>query len=84
MFGGIVVTMKRSYALAGGCSNLSDEIRVISPELVDLGFMTVAEAHKLATALYAELVLLTPGCNMKVFRLVDDALKQRLRGKKQA
>ena len=76
--------MKRGYALAGGCSNLSDEIRVISPELVDLGFMTVAEAHKRATALHAELVLFTPGCNMKVFRLVDDALKQRLRGKKEA
>jgi len=46
--------------------------------------MTVAEAHKRATALHAELVLFTPGCNMKVFRLVDDALKQRLRGKKEA
>ena len=76
--------MKRGYALADGCSNLSDEIRVISPEGVDLAFMTVAEAHKRATALHAELVLLTLGCNMKVFRLVEDALKQRLRGKKEA
>jgi translation initiation factor IF-3 len=74
--------MKRGYDLPGGCKDLSEEIRVISPEGVNLGRMTVAEAQRRAVAVNAELVLLTPDLRTKIFRLVDDSLRQRLRKEK--
>jgi hypothetical protein len=75
--------MKRGCELPDGCSNLSDQVRLLCRDGVDLGFMTVAEALDRADTLNAELVLLTPDCNLRVFGLLEDPLTQRLRSKKE-
>ncbi len=74
--------MNRGVTLPAGCKNLSDRIRVISVQGRDLGFLTVAEAQRLATDQQAELIQIARGHGMHIFRLVDGALRIKLRKKK--
>jgi len=74
--------MKRGFALPLGCSNLSDRIRVVSARGTDLGVLSVAEAQNLAREQDANLVQIARGNGMRVFRLVDTALRSTLRKKK--
>jgi translation initiation factor IF-3 len=71
--------MNRESTWPDGCKNLNDNIRVISAQGADLGFLTVTEAQRLATEQHAKLVKIARGRGMNLFRLVDPELRSRLR-----
>jgi len=68
--------------LPGGCKSLSDTVRVIDTHGTVFAPMTLAEAQTIATQQRAELVHLSTGRGLRIFRLVDDALRRRLRRRK--
>ncbi len=70
--------MDRISTLSGGCKSLSDTVRVIGLDGVQLPLMTLAEAQTLAREHHAELVHIATGSE-RIFRLVDDPLRRRLR-----
>jgi translation initiation factor IF-3 len=62
--------MKRDCLLPGGLANLGDTIRVIDEARHHAGFMTVAEAQRLALKHGAELIVIARGAKPPVSRLV--------------
>ncbi len=73
--------MDRISTLPGGCKNLSDTVRVFGVDGRQLPLMTIAEAQTLAAKQQAELVHIATG-RERIFRLVDEALRAKLRRKK--
>lgn len=71
--------MSRIPTLPGGCKSLSDPVRVIGLDGEMFRLMTLAKAQSLAADQRAELVYLTRGRRECIFRLVDEALKKRIR-----
>ena len=69
--------MDRIPTLPGGCKSLTDTVRVIGVDGVQLPLMTLAEAQTLAATHRAELVHIATGSE-RIFRLVDDAVRSRL------
>ena len=59
---------------------MSDTVRVIGLDGVQLPLMTLAEAQTLAAGHHAELVHIATGSE-RIFRLVDDALRSRLQSR---
>jgi hypothetical protein len=70
--------MERVSTLPGGCKNLSDTVRVIGLDDVQLPPMTLVEAQTLAAEHHAELVHIATG-SKRIFKLVDENLRGRLR-----
>ena len=70
--------MDRISTLPGGCKSLSDIVRVIGVDGRQLPLMTIAEAQTLAAQQQAELVHIATG-RERIFRLVDDPLRAKLR-----
>lgn len=75
---GHTTRMERISTLPGGCKSLSDIVRVIDLNGVQLPLMTLIEAQTLASDHHAELVHIATG-RERIFRLVDDALRTTLR-----
>jgi hypothetical protein len=72
--------MDRISTLPGDCKSLSDTVRVLGLDGVQLPLMTLAEAQTLAVSHRAELVHIATGTE-RIFRLVDDALRSRLQSR---
>ena len=73
--------MSRIPSLPGGCKSLTDSVRVVGVDGKVYAPMTLAAAKTFAAEQRAELVHIATGQSMIVFRLVDEALKRRLRKK---
>ena len=71
--------MERSIKLPGECKDLSEQVRVIGFDGSVYPLMTLMEAQALAVQFKAELVLLAMKARPPIFRLIDDATRQRLR-----
>jgi translation initiation factor IF-3 len=71
--------MDRTPLLPGGCKSLSDTVRVIGLDGAQLPLMTLAEAQTMAADHHAKLVHIATGRGQRIFRLVDDAVRSKLR-----
>lgn len=74
--------MNRIPTLPGGCKSLSETVRVIGLDGVQLPLMTLADAQTLAADHRAELVHIATGREQQIFRLVDEALRNSLRSRR--
>ena len=63
--------MSRDFTLGSELANLSDRVRVIDRDGMDLGFMIVAEAQRCASDQGCELVVIAREARITVVRIVQ-------------
>jgi translation initiation factor IF-3 len=64
------LSVNRDYTLSTGLANLSDRVRVIDHNGMDLGYMIVAEAQRLAARQGGELSVIAREGQLAIVRVV--------------
>jgi translation initiation factor IF-3 len=62
--------MNRDYTLGGGLANLNERVRVVDRDGMDLGYMTVADAQRLAAEQSGELSVIAREDKVAIVRIV--------------
>ena len=62
--------MNRDYTLRNGLANLKDRVRVVDRDGMDLGYMTVDKAQRLAAEQGGELSVIAREDKMAIVRIV--------------